>query len=41
MAVPESCAASAGGKETLGHAAAIASGGPPTFLVAEEQTFSF
>jgi len=37
----EPCAASAGGKETLAHAAAISSGGPPIFLVAEEQTFSF
>ena len=41
LAALESCVASAGGKETLAHAAAISSGGPPTFLVAEEQTFSF
>ena len=41
LAALESCAASAGGKETLAHTAAISSGGPPIFLVAEEQTFSF
>lgn len=35
------CAESAGGKETLAHAAAISSGGAPILLVAEEQTFSF
>lgn len=37
----EACAASEGGKETLAHAAAISSGGPPIFLVAEEESFSF
>jgi uncharacterized protein (TIGR02118 family) len=35
------CAASAGGKETLGHAAQISSGGPPVFMIAEEESFSF
>jgi hypothetical protein len=37
----EACAASAGGKETLAHAAKISSGGPPVPLIAEEQTFTF
>jgi uncharacterized protein (TIGR02118 family) len=37
----EACAASEGGKEALAHAVKISSGGPPIFLVAEEQTFSF
>jgi uncharacterized protein (TIGR02118 family) len=37
----EACAASDGGKETLAHAAKISSGGPPIFLVAEEETFDF
>jgi uncharacterized protein (TIGR02118 family) len=41
MQALEACAASAGGKETLGHAAAISTGGPPVFLVAEEETFNF
>jgi hypothetical protein len=27
--------------ETLAHAAKISSGGPPIFLVAEEETFDF
>ena len=35
------CAASAGGKETLAHAAKISTGGPPVVLVAEEQAFTF
>jgi uncharacterized protein (TIGR02118 family) len=37
----QACAASAGGKETLAHAAKISSGGPPVILIAEEQTFAF
>ena len=37
----EACAASEGGKQTLANAAAISSGGPPMFLVAEEETFEF
>lgn len=35
------CAASPGGQETLAHAGAISSGGPPVVLVAEEQTYTF
>ncbi len=41
MEALQACAASPGGKETLGHAAKISSGGPPVMLVAEEQTFTF
>ena len=37
----EACAASEGGKEALAHALQISSGGPPIFLVAEEERFSF
>ncbi len=37
----QACAASAGGKETLAHAAKISTGGPPVLLIAEEQTFTF
>lgn len=37
----QACAASAGGKETLAHATAISTGGPPVVLVAEEETFTF
>ncbi|HVT59700.1 MAG TPA: EthD family reductase [Thermoanaerobaculia bacterium] len=37
----QACAASAGGKETLAHAAKISTGGPPVILIGEEQTFSF
>lgn len=37
----QACAASAGGKETLAHAAKISSGGPPVVLIAEEQSFTF
>jgi uncharacterized protein (TIGR02118 family) len=35
------CAASADGKATLAHAAAISSGGTPIILIAEEETFNF
>jgi uncharacterized protein (TIGR02118 family) len=41
MQALEACAASEGGKETLANAVKISSGGPPVFLVAEEETFSF
>ena len=37
----DSCAASEGGKETLAHAVSIFSGGPPIFLIAEEETLTF
>ena len=37
----QACAASAGCKETLAHAAKISSGGPPVILIAEEQVFTF
>lgn len=37
----EACAASPGGKETLAHAASISSGGPPVFLIGEEEVFNF
>jgi uncharacterized protein (TIGR02118 family) len=41
MEALQACAASAGGKETLGHAAKISSGGPPVIMIAEEDSFSF
>ncbi len=41
MAALETCAASAGAKETFAHAATISTGGTPTFLVAEEETYTF
>lgn len=41
MADLEKCAASDGGKEALAHAVMISSGGPPIFLVAEEETSTF
>jgi uncharacterized protein (TIGR02118 family) len=37
----QACAESQGGKETLGHAVKISSGGKPTFLIAEEEVFNF
>src|SRR5579862_437243 len=37
----QACAASEGGKQAIAHAVSISSGGPPTFLVAEEETFVF
>jgi uncharacterized protein (TIGR02118 family) len=40
MQALEACAASEGGGEVLAHAAKISSGGPPIFLVAEEETFT-
>jgi uncharacterized protein (TIGR02118 family) len=41
MQALEACAASEGGKETLANAVSISSGGPPVFLVAEQETFEF
>lgn len=41
MEALQACAASPGGKETLAHAAAISSGGPPIFLIGEEEVFTF
>lgn len=41
MQALDACASSAGGKETLAHAAAISSGGPPVVLIAEEDVFTF
>jgi len=41
MADLEACAASDGGRQTLAHAVTISSGGPPIFLVAEQETFTF
>jgi uncharacterized protein (TIGR02118 family) len=37
----QACAASDGGKKTLEHAVTISSGGAPTFLIAEEESFTF
>ena len=39
--VLQACLASAGGKETLAHAATISSGGPPLVLIAEEQSVAW
>jgi uncharacterized protein (TIGR02118 family) len=41
MQALEACAASDGGKEALAHAVKISTGGPPIFLVAEEEIFTF
>ena len=41
MDVLKQCADSDGGKETLAHAMKISSGGPPTIMIAEEETFTF
>ena len=41
MQALQACAASEGGKETLAHAVKISTGGPPIFLVAEEEIFTF
>jgi uncharacterized protein (TIGR02118 family) len=41
MEALQACAASAGGKETLAHAQAISTGGPPVVLIAEEQVYQF
>jgi uncharacterized protein (TIGR02118 family) len=39
--VLQRCAKSAGGKATLAHAVKISSGGAPTIMIAEEETFTF
>jgi hypothetical protein len=41
MEALEQCAASEGGKQTIGNAVSISTGGAPVFLVAEEETFVF
>ena len=41
MKVLEACAESAGGKETLANAVKISSGGPPTIMIADEESFTF
>lgn len=41
MQALEACAVSEGGKGALAHAMKISSGGPPIFLIAEEETFTF
>lgn len=41
MEALQACAASEGGKETIGHAVKISSGGPPVMMIAEEESFSF
>ena len=41
MEALQACAASEGGKQTIGHAAQISSGGPPVIMIAEEESFSF
>jgi uncharacterized protein (TIGR02118 family) len=41
LAALEKCAASEGGKLTIGHALSISSGGIPTIFIAEEETFVF
>ena len=41
MEALQRCAESAGGKETLAHAAKISSGGLPVVMIAEEDTFTF
>jgi len=41
MEALQKCAESSGGKETLANAVKISSGGPPTILIAEEDTFTF
>ncbi len=41
MEALQACAASPGGKETIGHAIQISSGGPPVIMIAEEESFSF
>jgi uncharacterized protein (TIGR02118 family) len=41
MQALEASAASEGGKETLANAVSISSGGPPVFLIAEQEIFEF
>jgi hypothetical protein len=37
----ETCAATMGAQETLAHAVKISTGGTPTILIAESETFTF
>lgn len=41
MEALQACAASEGGKKTLEHAVTISSGGAPTFMIAEEESYTF
>jgi uncharacterized protein (TIGR02118 family) len=41
MEALQACAASEGCKQTIANAIFISSGGPPVFLIAEEETFTF
>ncbi|ORU93468.1 MAG: ethyl tert-butyl ether degradation protein EthD [Cycloclasticus sp. symbiont of Poecilosclerida sp. N] len=41
MEALNACAVSQGGQETIAHAIEISSGGPPLFMVAEEEVFEF
>ena len=41
MSALHACAASQGAQETLANASSISTGGPPIFIVAEEETFVF
>jgi uncharacterized protein (TIGR02118 family) len=41
MSEIQTCAASKGAQETIANAISISSGGPPIFIVAEEETFTF
>lgn len=41
MEALKASAGSEGGKETINHAVKISSGGKPTFIIAEEEIFSF
>lgn len=40
MEALQSCLSSPGGKETAAHAILISTGGPPVFMIAEEETLS-
>jgi len=37
----QACAVTQGAKDTLANAVSVSTGGPPIFLVAEEETFEF
>jgi uncharacterized protein (TIGR02118 family) len=41
MSVLQACAATQGAKDTFANAVSISTGGPPIFLVAEEEVFAF
>jgi len=41
MSALQACAASEGARETLANAVSTSTGGPPIFIVAEEETFTF